>query len=241
MRHVVAVGLMEARLFWRNPQVAFWTFLFPPFLLVLFGSVFGQSPGYMAQLLPGVFSMVLASTAYYGVGVAIAQYRASGFLKRLALVPIPTWQYVVGHVLARCAVVVGVGAELLIIGAGVMRAPLGFDPLTLALVLAVGIPALSVTGLGVGMLARSVEGANAMASFLFFPMVFLSGAYFPVAAMPPVLQRLSEVLPLTPFLRGLRAAYAGLAPAAVVADTVLLAGWGLLGVFVAVRWFRWTT
>lgn len=241
MRRLLSISAMETKLFLRASQAAFWTFVFPGFLLVLLGSVYGQRPGQIAFLVPGVFGMVVASTAYYGVGVAIAQYRSSGFLKRLALIPIPTWQYLLGHVLARCAIVLAVGVELLAISAGLFRVGLTADPLTLAVVLIIGIPAFVASGMAMGMLARSLESANSIASVLFFSMTFLGGAYYPVSLLPHALQPVAAILPLSYFLEGLRAAADGLAPAAVSTDLVVLVGWGALGLVAATRWFKWTT
>ncbi len=233
--------LMEARLFWRTPQAAFWTFFFPAFLLVLLGSVFAREPGQMVFLVPGVLGMVLASTAYYSIGVVVTHYRSSGFLKRLVLVPIPAWQLVLAQMLVRGAVVLAVGVELLAIGAGLFDVRFSARPGTLAAVMCVGVPAFLATGFAVGVLARSVEAANSIAAFLFFPMTFLSGAYFPVEMLPAALARLSGALPLTYFLRGLRAAARGGDASSVVTELGVLALWGLIGAVVSVRRFRWTT
>lgn len=235
------LALMEARLFWRTPQAVFWTFFFPAFLLVLLGSVFARQPGQMAFLIPGILGMVLASTAYYSIGVVLTHYRSTGFLKRLVLIPIPTWQFVLAQMLVRCAVVLAVGAELLAIGAGLFHVRPSAQPLTLAAVMAVGTPAFLATGFAAGVLARSVESANSIAAFLFFPMTFLSGAYFPVEMLPGALRHLSGALPLTYFLRGLRTAARGGGPAEVATELAVLAFWGAVGAAVSVRRFRWTT
>lgn len=232
---------MEARLFWRTPQAVFWTFFFPAFLLVLLGSVFARGSGQMALLIPGILGMVLASTAYYSIGVVVTHYRASGFLKRLALIPIPAWQLVFAQMLVRCAVVLAVAATLLGLGAGLFHVRLSPQPLTLVAVMAVGTPAFLATGFAVGVLARSVESANSIAAFLFFPMTFLSGAYFSVEMLPGALQPVSAALPLTYFLRGLRAAARGGDVASVWLELGVLALWGAVGAFVSVRRFRWTT
>lgn len=231
---------MEARLFWRTPQAVFWTFFFPAFLLVLLGSVFARHPGQMVFLIPGILGMVLASTAYYSIGVVVTYYRSTGFLKRLALIPVPAWQFVLAQMLVRGAVVFAVAAELLAIGAGFFHVRLSAQPLTLTAVMGVGTAAFLATGFAVGVLARSVESANSIAAFMFFPMTFLSGAYFPVEMLPGALQPLSGALPLTYFLRGLRTAAGGGGPGSVVTELAVLALWGAVGAVVSVRRFRWT-
>lgn len=241
MRRVLSIVLMETKLFVRTPQAAFWTFFFPAFLLVLLGGAFGRSPGRMEFLIPGLLGMVLASTSYYSVGVAVTQYRSSGFLKRLALIPIPTWQFVVAQMLVRAGVVLAVGVEMLVLGVLLFGARPAANPLTLVAVLMVGIPAFLASGFAMGVLAPSVESAGSLASVIFFPMTFLSGAYFPVDQMPGFLERLAAVLPLFYFLHGVREAAAGTGPDGVLVDLAVLALWGAAGAAVSVVRFRWTT
>ncbi len=239
MRHVWAALVMEARLFRRTPQAVFWTFFFPAFLLALLGSVF-QRPGHVQFLIPGLLGMVLASMSFYSVGVVVAHHRRSGFLKRLALVPIPAWQFVAAHMLLRALVVLCVGVELAGLGVLLFGARLSADVLTLVAVLAVGIPAFLASGLAIGGLAPSVESAGSIASLLFFSMTFLSGAYFPTDRLPEILGYLAKGLPLTYFLHGIRAAAAGVGLHEVLTDLAVLAAWGVAGSVVAVTRFRWT-
>lgn len=239
MRHILATMGMEARLFGRTPQAVFWTFFFPAFLLAVLGSVFGR-PEYVQFLIPGLAGMVLASTSFYSIGTLVTHYRATGFLKRLALVPIPSWKFVVAHMLLRGLIVLLVGLELAVLGMLLFGLRLSANPLTLVAVLAVGIPAFLASGFAVGVLAPSVESAGSIASLLFFSMTFLSGAYFPIEQMPEILQRLAKALPLTYFLHGLRVAVSGIGPHEILSDLAVLAVWGAAGGAVAVGRFKWT-
>lgn len=241
MRRTWSIVLMEARLFARTPQAAFWTFFFPVFLLALLGSVFGRTREHIEFLIPGLLGMALASTSYYSVGVAVTQYRSSGLLKRLALIPIPSWQFVAAQMLVRAGVVLAVGAELVVMAWMVFGARPAANPFTLGVVLAVGIPAFLASGFAVGVLAPSVESAGSLASVLFLPMTFLSGAYFPTDRLPAVLEHLAAALPLTYFLHGLRQAVAGAGLRGVAADLAVLTAWGAVGTAVSVARFRWTT
>jgi ABC-2 type transport system permease protein len=75
---------------------------------------------------------------------------------------------------------------------------------------------------------------------IYLPMAFISGAFFPTRELPGFLEAVAEVLPLTHLLRLIRATFVegeGLAssPEALAA----LAAWGLAGLLLALRMFRW--
>lgn len=63
---------------------------------------------------------------------------------------------------------------------------------------------------GIGMLLsgliKDVEAASAIGNAIAFPMMFLSGAYWPIEFMPDYMQSIAKVLPLTYFSEGLRSA-----------------------------------
>ena len=79
-----------------------------------------------------------------------------------------------------------------------------------------------------------------MINALYLPMVFLSGAFFSVSAMPRFLEAVAEVLPLTYLLRALRDVFVGAeSRAGSVGSLAVLLVWGAIGVAIATRTFRW--
>jgi ABC-2 type transport system permease protein len=85
---------------------------------------------------------------------------------------------------------------------------------------------------------RTAEGSSAVVNAIFLPMAFISGVFFSTADMPAFLEAISEVLPLTYFLELIRASFVPGEPFAASA-VLAVAGWGLFGLAVALRRFRW--
>ena len=85
---------------------------------------------------------------------------------------------------------------------------------------------------------RTAEGSSAVVNAIYLPMAFISGVFFSTDDMPAFLQAIAAVLPLTYFLDLIRASFLageGLGASA----TAVLSLWGLAGLVIAIRGFRW--
>jgi ABC-2 type transport system permease protein len=93
---------------------------------------------------------------------------------------------------------------------------------------------------GLTALIRSAEGSSAVVNALYLPLSFISGAFFSEDTFPQVLQTLAAILPLSHLIQLAR-------DVMVSGDTVwdhlghvaVIVGWGLVGLVVSVRGFRW--
>jgi len=88
--------------------------------------------------------------------------------------------------------------------------------------------------------ASTVETYGAVSNLAFFPMMLLSGVYFRLDSAPQWIQKAVLILPLSPFLRALRAVYNdGATLHDHVAGLTILAAWAVLSFVFAVKRFRW--
>jgi ABC-2 type transport system permease protein len=111
-----------------------------------------------------------------------------------------------------------------------------------SLLLALLLGALAFCGLGIGVTAliKSAEGASAVVNAIYLPAAFIAGAFFSPRHFPSVLRALADVLPLTYFLRLIRNVMLhGHVIWSQGTNVAVVAAWGLLGVIIALRAFRW--
>ena len=111
-----------------------------------------------------------------------------------------------------------------------------------SLIFALLLGALAFCGLGIGVTAliKSAEGASAVVNAIYLPAAFLAGAFFSPHHFPSVLRAIADVLPLTYFLRLVRNVMLhGHDIWSQGTNVAVVAAWGLLGVIIAVRAFRW--
>jgi ABC-2 type transport system permease protein len=234
----------EQKLFWRSRELAFFTFLLPILFFLLLGSAYGDDEindvsGY-AYLLAGMIGYGAASTTFAGLALLLVIRRESGVLKRLRATPLPPETYVAA-VLSSIILVFCVEAAVLIaLGRFAFDVPLAGSLLSLVLVLLVGAGSFAALGVGLTALIRSAEGSSAVVNALYLPLSFISGAFFSEDTFPEVLQKLAAILPLSHLIQLARdvmvsgdAVWDHLDHAAVIAT------WGLAGLIVSIRGFRW--
>jgi ABC-2 type transport system permease protein len=240
LRELVA----QQRLFWRSREAAFFTFLLPIIFLVLLGSVYGDDEidGIRAStyLLAGLLGYGVVATAFAGLAITLVLRRESGVLKRVRGTPLPTGIYL-GAVIGSMLVVVALsaGAQLLV-GRFLLDADMPAAPASFAVALLLGAVTFAALGLAITGAVRSAEGSSAAVNAIYLPLVFISGVFFSVESLPGFLQAVAELSPLTYLLRLIRATLIdGDGLLAAPEDVLVLALWGLAGLAIAARVFRW--
>jgi ABC-2 type transport system permease protein len=188
--------------FVREPAAAIFNLLLPIFIVVIQGAAFGREdvpdlPGStVVDTLPvtasAIFIMIIG---VFGVSIGLATMRSSRSLD--------TYRFYPGGGRRVVTAYLGVLVLLIVVGVAISVALLvGFwdvrpTPRVWALVLfgLVGVWGFLGLGAAVAGLVPTPRSAQGVASAIFFPLLFLSGAVFPLSQVPEGLQRIAEVLP----------------------------------------------
>ena len=234
----------ELLLYVRSRELAFFTFLLPMIFFVLLGSTYGHDTvdGVKGSrfLEAGMIGYGAISIAFAGLAIVLVIRREAGILKRLRATPLPAAAYVAAvlsaFLIAFAVEVIG----LILLGRILFGIGAPDKPLSLALALLLGAVSFCGLGIGVTALIRSAEGASAVVNAIYLPMSFIAGAFFSPRHFPSVLQAIADVLPLTYFLRLVRNVMLhGQDIWSQGTNVAVLAAWGIAGVIVALRAFRW--
>ena len=229
--------------FWRNPQSAVFTFVFPVVFIVIIGallhgasrsSYFGGVSA-LQYYVATIGALSVLGSCYGQLAVALAARRQNGILKRARATPLPTWAYF-GGLLAHC-VLVSVVDIALIAGVGHLYGvpfPSNWPAIMLTLVL--GAACFCALGVAVASVIANAEAAPAVAQLVLFPLLFVSGTYMPIHST--LLDRIAGYLPVRPFNQALLGPIAHHTGPGWHNLAVLLA-WGAIGTMVAIRRFRW--
>lgn len=234
----------ELLLYVRSRELAFFTFLLPMVFFVLLGSTYGDDTvdGVRGSnfLEAGMIGYGAISIAFAGLAIVLVIRRESGILKRLRATPLPAGAYVAAVL---CAFLVAFAVEVLgLVLIGRVLFDIGIPDRIGSLALALLLGAVSFCGLGIGVTAliRSAEGASAVVNAIYLPMSFIAGAFFSPRHFPEVLRAVADVLPLTYFLRLVRNVMLhGHDIWSQGTNVAVVAAWGIAGVIVALRSFRW--
>jgi ABC-2 type transport system permease protein len=155
-------------------------------------------------MVPALIGIILLFVSAILTSTAIVRERERGTIEQLLVTPIRPWELLVGKITPYVLIAFLDTIEVLVVGTLIFRVPInGSVPLLLALT---GL--FLVTTLGIGLListiARTQQEAMMTAIFFLLPNIFLSGFFFPIAAMPAVLQWVTYIVPLRYFLEIVR-------------------------------------
>jgi ABC-2 type transport system permease protein len=172
--------------------------------------------------------------------IPLAAQREKLILKRLGATPLRRWALVVSNILMRL-LIAGLQAAIIIgIGIALFDVDVIGSPFVVAGLVALGAVTFTAIGYVIASYAKTEESANALTSIVQFPLMFLSGIFFPIDFMPEFLRPIAAVLPLTYLGDALRQVMVGGTPYVPLAVGVaILAGWLVASFAISARFFRW--
>ncbi len=187
-------------------------------------------------------SMLALSIMQVGIFAAIPLVgdREKLILKRLAATPLRRWQLVGSNVLMRILIAFAQAVIIVAVGALAFGVEIVGSLLLVAAFVTLGAMAFLALGYVIASFAKTEDAANGMTSMIQFPMMFLSGAFFRIDDMPPFLQGVARIIPLTYLADALRQVMVGgaaFAPLWVCA--AVLFGWLVVCFGIASRKFAW--
>jgi ABC-2 type transport system permease protein len=166
-------------------------------------SLVSENYRFIDFFVPGLIGMTLMTTGIFGAIGWNTRNRELGILKKLATTPLSKLEWIIGVVLfevVMCAI-----STVVILTVGVLVFDLRVLPSIYSIIL---IVAGAITFPGMGMViarfVKETDSADAAANAITFPMMFLSGSFFPLEMMPQFLREIAKVLPLTYLSEGLR-------------------------------------
>jgi ABC-2 type transport system permease protein len=158
--------------------------------------------------------------------IPLVQQREKLILKRLNATPLPRWTLVGSNVIVRLIIAAVQTVLILGIGITVLDVEVAGNWALIAGFVVLGALAFTSLGYVIASFARTEEAANGMTSIVQFPLMFLSGIFFPLEIMPEWLRGVATFMPLTYLGDALRQTMVGggaYAPLGV--DVLVLGGW----------------
>jgi ABC-2 type transport system permease protein len=203
-------------------------------------SVDSSSLTYIDFLLPGILALAIMISAVIGLATILVDWRQRGILRRLKLTPIPLPEFFAARITASLVVAIMQVVVLLAFGRiafGVHISETAWAAIPVALA---GCLCFLAMGFAIGSVVSNPETGDAVSNVITNPMMFLSGTFFPVSAMPSFVQVIARVLPLYYMANGLRdTTVRGLSISHVAGDIGVLLGTTAILAVIGLRSFRW--
>ncbi|MEE8619741.1 MAG: ABC transporter permease [Dehalococcoidia bacterium] len=214
-RTIWVIAYRELLRFVQDKPRMFSSFSMPIIFLIIFGAGFGRligqmMPGvdYIQFMYPGILAMTVLMTSVMS-GVSIVWDREFGFLKEVLVSPLSRSGVLAGKAVGAAIIAIIQGAIMLVL-APIVNVPINLGTV-LALLPLLLILSLTLSGLGllIGARMRSQQGFQIVMQLVIFPMMFLSGIFFPVSGVATWLEVLSKLNPVTYGIDAIRQVFLG--------------------------------
>jgi len=200
-RRVFAAYLQEARAeclrYLRSPSFLLPTLLFPAVFFLMFGVVLAGrgTPEAPRFLLASYSTFGVMAPGLFGFGMSLALERDNGLLTLKRALPMPPAAYLAGKMAMAMLMAALITTLLQTLGLALAHVQLqAAQRLQLALVCVAGAVPFCALGLLLGTLVKG-QGAPALVNLLYLPMAFLSGLWFPLQMLPPLLRAQAPLWP----------------------------------------------
>ena len=247
-------GQMEIIQFSRQKEAVVFTIFFPVILLAIFGSVFKDTiaPGvtFSQYFVAGIIASGLVNSGFQNIAINIPIERDMGAIKRLRGTPLPITSYFIGKAISVFASMVVQVLILLAIGVAFFGLNMPTEPskwLTFTWLLLLGTASSTALGVAFSSVPKNGRGASAIVSPVVIVLQFFSGVFFVFTQLPGWMQQVAAIFPLKWLTQGMRSVFL---PDTFAAQEVaksweggrtaiILFVWLVVGLFFAVKTFRW--
>jgi len=238
---------IEVKIFMREPLGAIGTIGIPVVVFLVAGRIVGRpaaltSPAasnFIGVGLPVLATVLILISAVLSLVTIISIYREGGILKRLRATPLRPQTILTAHVLVK--LLLSAATLLLLVAVGKRYYPVGIHPPLVGFTLALLVSTCSILSIGflIASLVPTARFAQPIGALIMYPMMAISGLFGPVQALPPALQTIAKLLPLTYAVSLLEGIWKGDAWWAHARDLVALALAFAVCTALSAKVFRW--
>jgi ABC-2 type transport system permease protein len=201
-------------------------------------NVGSKSYAYIDYLVPGLIGFSILVSPMFSMVNLSSQYKKQKLFRQLSLTPLTRGEWLLASILWFILLVFASTLIMLAIGRGAFGADVYPTPLTIPFLVLGPVMFVSL-GLLLGTIAKTPESAAVVGNIVTFPMMFLSGTFFPVSLFPPYLQTFAHVLPLYYVIDGLNETMIFGNVHLALLDLAVVGALAVVFFVAATRIFRW--
>jgi len=196
-------------------------------------------PNYFQFVAPGIIAMVTMFAVMMGLAGSVSREKEQGTLDGILVAPVSRFSIIMGKTGAQSVRGIGQGLMVLVLAMVFFHVKVYGNFFLMLLIVLLGI--LAFVGLGILVSAAAEEQETAMTILMTvaFPMLFLSGAFFPVQQMPGFMQAISKCFPISYEVQALRQVVVlGAGPYEVLRPMLILAAFGVVTLAISIPAFK---
>jgi ABC-2 type transport system permease protein len=247
MRGLGKLTWIEIKIFLREPLGAFGTIVVPVLVFIVLGRVASHvaapsslpASGISGSGLPVLVSLLIAVSAVLSLVTIISIYREGGILKRLRATPLRPQTILSAHVIVKLMLTAATLGLMLLAGRRYIPADAHVPLFSFTIALLISTWSILSIGFLIASIVPTARFAQPIGAIILYPMIAVSGLFVPIASLPPVLQAVARVLPLTYAVRLLEGIWNGDRWLAHMGDVAALIVIFLFCTALSTKVFRW--
>jgi len=197
------------------------------------------NPNYFEFVAPGIIAMIVMTAVLTGLAASIAREKEQGTLDGILISPVNRLSIILGKAFSQAIRGLIQGAIVLLLAFVLFGVRVHGSYLLVISLLLLGIFSFVGLGILVSAIAAEQETATQLLFMFQFPMLFLSGVFFPILLMPPIMQKIAYAIPLTYAINALRKVMVlGAGFAAVKIEILVLLIFGAITLAISVPVFK---
>jgi len=197
------------------------------------------NPNYFEFVAPGIVAMIVMTAVLTGLAASISREKETGTLDGILISPINRLAIILGKAFSQSIRGLIQGAMVLLLAFLLFGVTVHGNILLIALILFMGVFSFVGLGILVSSVAAEQETATQLLFMFQFPMLFLSGVFFPIQLMPQVMQYIAKVIPLTYAITAMRKVMVlGAGFSAVQTELLILLIFGVVTLGISVPVFK---
>jgi ABC-type multidrug transport system permease subunit len=206
MKTYVALMKIDLKLALRMRSVIFFNYLFPLMFFFIFATLYSarSNPGQIVKVLAMVIPLGIVGNGLFGAGMRAIQERELGVLRRYKVTPITPLPLLVASMVTAWFVFTPYILVVLSISHFYYHLPWPAHWPSLLIFISFGLIAFRALGMVIASTANNMQEGQILIQLFYFPMIFLSGATIPYEVLPPILQTMSQFIPASYLVRGIK-------------------------------------
>jgi ABC-2 type transport system permease protein len=224
----------------RNKMFFFFSVVMPLMFFFLYAGVFAKGDPHGVRFFLGPVLALNVMGSFWGLSATLVMYREQGILRRFHVAPVTASDMLMSSVLANFVLTLPTVISILFLARFVFHVRDMGNLWAAFLFVCAGTVSFGSLGLVVASITNTMQETQVLNQLMWLPLIFLSGATFPLAFLPKVVQGFSVFLPATYLVTGLQeATFFGKQTSALLVYLLALASWAALSFFIATQLFRW--
>ena len=240
MKNFAALTRMRIQLTIRNKMFVFFSVVMPFAFFFLYAGIFAKGVPDSVRYFLGPVVALTVMGSFWGLSAALVMFREQGILRRFHVTPVTASDMLASSIVANYVLTLPTVLMEILFATLFFHVRNVGDVVSLFILVTVGTVSFASLGLVVASVTNTMQETQVLNQLLWLPLIFLSGATFPVSFLPTVVQHIGVFLPSTYLVTALqRAIYFSVSINHLLLDVVALSFWAVTTFFVSAQLFRW--